>query len=268
MTPAVETRKEPIFKFESPEGRNLCRKILEQRLPYGPHDFQLDGITAVLDGFDLLAISATGPGKSAYIYMLLHVILGLLDSPTLCPTAKFPKDPAVLVVYPTTALEEDQEKKMGRLGIKAKAINAMTKMVAAQQAINIWSSVESTTNVILVSPEMLSTRGFANLIESKTFQSRLVAIVVDEVHLLTSWGENFRPAFRQIGYIRKRFSQKVPTIAMTATLQDKNRSAICSQLGFREGTYRLVHRSNSRPDIQLFSHSNFLAGYVNFIVAG
>jgi ATP-dependent helicase YprA (DUF1998 family) len=96
------------FKFHSPEGWALCRKILAKRLPYGPHDYQLSGITAVLDGVDMLAISATGSGKSAYIYMLMHVILAILEEPALCPSVKFPEDPAILVIYPTTALEEDQ----------------------------------------------------------------------------------------------------------------------------------------------------------------
>jgi len=68
------------------------------------------GITSILDGNDLLAISTTGSGKSAYIYVLMHVILGVLEDPSLYPSAKFPNDPAILilVIYPTTALKEDQ----------------------------------------------------------------------------------------------------------------------------------------------------------------
>ncbi|KAF8806480.1 hypothetical protein BYT27DRAFT_7019657, partial [Phlegmacium glaucopus] len=62
----------------------------------------------VLDGINMLTISATGSRKSAYIYMLMHVILVILEAPDLCPSVTFPKDPAILVIYPTTALEEDQ----------------------------------------------------------------------------------------------------------------------------------------------------------------
>ena len=39
-------------------------------------------------------------------------------------------------------------------------------------------------------------------------------------------------------------------LAMTATLQKKNMSSICSLLGMNE-TYHLVRRSNARPDISL-----------------
>lgn len=107
----MEENESPAsFKYQSPQGFALCREILSKRLPFGPHDYQLDGITAVLDGSNMLAISATGSGKSGYIYMLMHVVLEFLETPTLCPTAKFPTDPAILVIYPTiaNALEEDQ----------------------------------------------------------------------------------------------------------------------------------------------------------------
>ena len=96
------------FKFASPRGWQICRKILTDALPFGPHDYQLDGITHALDGQDVVAVSATGSGKSAYIYMLVVILLALAKNPSLAPIKKkFPADPAVVVVCPTTALEDD-----------------------------------------------------------------------------------------------------------------------------------------------------------------
>ena len=89
-------------------GWALCHQILLKQLPFGPHDYQLQGIASMLDGNNLLAISATVSGKTAYIYMLMHVILAIVEDPTLCPTVKFPSNPAILAIYMTTALEEDQ----------------------------------------------------------------------------------------------------------------------------------------------------------------
>ncbi|KAF8958801.1 P-loop containing nucleoside triphosphate hydrolase protein, partial [Flammula alnicola] len=221
------------------------------RLPYGPHDYQLDGITAVLDGVDMLAISATGSGKSAYIYMLMHVILAILESPALCPSAKFPADPAILVIYPTTALEEDQESKMRKLGLTAKTVNSITKAEEDRKGSNIWQLVESLINVILLSPEMLASPGFGHLINSEKFQSRLYTIAIDEVHLLATWGDHFRPAFRQIGFMRAQFVKNIVTFALTATLQPKNLQTICSQIGLKSGNYHLIRHSNARPNIQL-----------------
>src|SRR6266508_4623110 len=98
---------ETEFKFDSAAGWQLCRQILKEWLPFGPHDYQLEGVAAILDKQDFIGVSATGSGKSAYAYMVLH-IQGLQAQPTLCPSAKFPADAAILMIYPTKALEEDQ----------------------------------------------------------------------------------------------------------------------------------------------------------------
>ena len=96
------------FKFSSPSGWRICRKIIQEKLPFGPHDYQLDGITHALDGQDVIAISATGSGKSAYIYMLATVLVALGKDPSLSPSKReFSRDPLLVVVCPTTALEED-----------------------------------------------------------------------------------------------------------------------------------------------------------------
>ncbi|KAF8185693.1 P-loop containing nucleoside triphosphate hydrolase protein [Pholiota molesta] len=199
----------------------------------------------------MLAISATGSGKSAYIYMLMHVILAILEEPALCPSVKFPEDPAILVIYPTTALEEDQESKMSMLGLTAKAVNGVTKAEEDKKGSNIWQLVESKITVILLSPEMLTSPGFGQLLDSKKFQARLYAMAIDEVHLLATWGDKFRPAFRQIGFMRARFAKHIVAFAMTATLQPKHLLSICNQIGFKSGNYHLIWHSNARHNIQL-----------------
>ena len=103
----VETPATKKFTFNSEEGWALCHQILLKQLPFCPHDYQLQGITSMLDKNNLLVISAMGTGKSAYIYMLMHVIHAVLEDPTLCPTTEFPSNSAILAIYLTTALEED-----------------------------------------------------------------------------------------------------------------------------------------------------------------
>ena len=55
------------FVFSSDEGFKLCQQILEAQLPYSPHDFQIEGICKALDSVDLLAILATGSGKTGFL---------------------------------------------------------------------------------------------------------------------------------------------------------------------------------------------------------
>ena len=54
--------------------------------------------------------------------------------------------------------------------IEARAINAVTKMMAEKEGVNIWRQVQVQVSVLLVSPEMLSTPGFENLLQEKLFK--------------------------------------------------------------------------------------------------
>jgi superfamily II DNA helicase RecQ len=94
-----------------------------------------------------------------------------------------------------------QETKMKAFKLEARAINAVTKMTAEKEGVNIWRQVQVQVSVLLVSPEMLSTPGFENLLQEKIFKQRVFGLIVDEIHLLNSWGAGFRPMFLQIGYM-------------------------------------------------------------------
>ena len=39
----------PLKVYDTPEGFSLARKILAQRLPFEPHDYQVEVVWAVLD---------------------------------------------------------------------------------------------------------------------------------------------------------------------------------------------------------------------------
>lgn len=94
------------FKFSSPEGLTLVRKILQEALPFDPHDYQLEGVCKVLDGIDLIAVTPTGSGKTGFLFMFIIVVLAIVKTPELCPTVKFPTNPLLIVICPTNYLEE------------------------------------------------------------------------------------------------------------------------------------------------------------------
>ena len=95
-------------KYDSCEGRHLFKKILTKYVVYDPHDYILDGICPVMDGFDLLASTPTGSGKTGYLILLMLVVREIAADKTLTITKEnFPKDPVMIVVCPTNALEED-----------------------------------------------------------------------------------------------------------------------------------------------------------------
>lgn len=95
------------FKFYSPSGFSLTRKILLSALPnFEPHHYQLDGICKVLDGIDLVAVTPTGSGKTGYLFLTILVMIAISKTPSLCRTVKFPADPAIVVVCPTNSIEQ------------------------------------------------------------------------------------------------------------------------------------------------------------------
>jgi replicative superfamily II helicase len=56
---------------------------------------------------DLLATVITGSGKTGYLTMLMLVVREISADETLVLGKRLPKDPAMIVVCPTKALEED-----------------------------------------------------------------------------------------------------------------------------------------------------------------
>lgn len=77
--------------WTSTQGNEELRKIITACVPYRPADFQIQNTARLLQGQDVLCVSATGDGKSALLYMY--------------PMAR--PDTITMVVSPTNALEGD-----------------------------------------------------------------------------------------------------------------------------------------------------------------
>jgi len=61
-----------------------------------------------MDGFDLLVTIPTSLGKTGYLVILMLVVCKISADVTLALGEKeFPKDPAMIIVCPTKALEDD-----------------------------------------------------------------------------------------------------------------------------------------------------------------
>ncbi|KAF9245661.1 hypothetical protein BU15DRAFT_70733 [Melanogaster broomeanus] len=83
--------------------------------------------------------------------------------------ARFPRDPVMLIVCPTKALELDMERKMRHAKLNAVAVNADTVDDARKKGINIFNTIQAGVTMVLLSPEQLKSRGFWNVLEAKDF---------------------------------------------------------------------------------------------------
>ena len=131
-------------------------------------------------------------------------------------------------------------------GLTAVVINADTP-----ERSDMWIRAgEDGSRVLLLSPEQLISKRLEKLINNSTFRRRVCLLVVDEAHLLDSWGNSFRKAYQQIQYVRARLETSMVAIAMTATLLPGDQTdRVCEFIGLR--SHHTVRRSNRRPEIQL-----------------
>ncbi len=184
---------------------------------------QKDIIESVLEGFDNLVIMPTGGGKSICYQLPATLLPGF-----------------TLVISPLIALMKDQVDSLKANGINANFINSSQTNEEQQ---HIFEELhEGTTKLLYVAPESLSQlQGLFN-----TQEPSLVA--VDEAHCISAWGHDFRPAYTQLGYLKKRFP-KTPIIALTATADKATREDIANQLNIPSATLHLS--SFDRPNLSL-----------------
>ncbi|KAF6759281.1 P-loop containing nucleoside triphosphate hydrolase protein [Ephemerocybe angulata] len=250
--------------YNTPEGRQLVKHILSEcQPPIIPHDYQTDGIVVSLDGESLLVTMATGSGKSGYYSFLMHVMLAISRKPELALGGiTFPENPAIIIVLPTKALQEDMRKSLSRAGLDAVVINGDTVKGGPTRRGkgSLWVECRKEHSMILISPEELLNPACRDLFDSKEFKARVCRLGIDEVHLIYTWGTrtNFRSSFKELGHIRARLpSYKggfIPLIATSATIRDgRPKDAICQVLGLKPGDYHLLRRSNIRNDIQIIT---------------
>ncbi|KAJ6503102.1 P-loop containing nucleoside triphosphate hydrolase protein [Mycena vulgaris] len=241
-----------VFKWSTPEGFALSRRILRaSALPYDPHDHQIEGICCSLDGTHLLAITPTGSGKTGFYTMYMLVMIAVLKDPTLCPTARFPSDPCLIVICPTIPLQLEMAAKMTSVGLDALAINSSTREEALRlRNEELWVTARKSVNVIIAGPEQLKSDQFEKALRDEKFFDRCCGTGFDEVHLLNTWGARFRQDFSQMGFVKARMTEKHnPWILTTATL--RHGANVLELLGLIPGQFHIIRRSNLRPEIQL-----------------
>ncbi|KAJ3776943.1 hypothetical protein FB446DRAFT_719716 [Lentinula raphanica] len=95
------TSKSPInssttFTFRSEHGHALISDIVKMYAPFQPHDYVLEGIAALLDGLDLIAVTPTGSGKTGYIAFTTLVVRELTSHPE-----NYPEIEEIIKRFPT-----------------------------------------------------------------------------------------------------------------------------------------------------------------------
>ena len=212
----------------SPPGGAVIEELARMRFGFDRlRPGQLRAVEALAGGRDVLAVLPTGGGKSA-----IYELAGLLRAG---PT---------VVVSPLIALQDDQLAHLRAAGLSAIVLNSQQS--AGARAAALIASCDSGTFVFL-SPEQLINKETRHALQ----RARPGLFVVDEAHLISQWGHDFRPDYMLLGAQAEAVGAPV-RLALTATAAPPVREEIGRRLGLRDPA--VVLGNLDRPHIELSVH--------------
>ncbi|HIK06225.1 MAG TPA: DNA helicase RecQ [Trichormus sp. M33_DOE_039] len=198
---------------------------LEQALKYhfGYDNFrpgQRQIIEDALQNRDLLVVMPTGGGKSLCFQLPALMKSGL-----------------TVVVSPLIALMQDQVEALRNNNISATFLNS--SLNAYQVRSREDAILNSKVRLLYVAPERLLSERFLPFLDLVNERIGISIFAIDEAHCVSEWGHDFRPEYRQLKSLRKRYSN-VPMLALTATATDRVRADIIQQLGLKQPSIHIA----------------------------
>lgn len=169
---------------------------------------QQEVIENVLAKQDTLAVMPTGGGKSLCYQIPSLMFTGL-----------------TVVISPLIALMKDQVEQLRAFGVPALFINSSLSPQEYQE--NMEYVRRGEVKLLYVAPETLLTKRILDLLSS----IQVDCLTIDEAHCISEWGHDFRPEYRQLVEVRKKFPNAV-CLALTATATPRVRQDIRNTLHF------------------------------------
>ncbi|RUW54560.1 ATP-dependent DNA helicase RecQ [Mesorhizobium sp. M1A.F.Ca.ET.072.01.1.1] len=201
-------------------------------------------------GETLVVALPTGSGKS-FVAQAPVLARGLEGGLSLC-------------VVPTTALVLDQARQMRQM-LKRRFPRrdvpslAWHSGLSAEERAAIKAAIrEGRQGILYCSPEAVTGALLPSLYET-AHAGLLSYLIVDEAHLVSQWGDSFRPAFQMLAGVRRGLlaacptSRRFRTLLMSATLTPETVETIDALFGPAR-TVQMVASVHLRPEPQYWVH--------------
>ncbi|BCF87100.1 protein DpdF [Paraburkholderia largidicola] len=195
----------------------------------------------------LIAALPTGSGKS-----LLAQLPPLLNG----------EGHVTLAIVPTVALAIDQGERMAEF-FRREDVNWQEKPLAYHGGLSpdertaVFRAMNNGTQRVLFTSPEAATGSLRGLLEDCAKAGRLTHVVVDEAHLVVTWGSGFRPAFQLLPALISRLRSMAPrsirVVLASATLTSHTIEVLQRQFGPPEKT-RLISAVYLRPEPRYATH--------------